>query len=189
MDAPKQAAKPRAVDESNPASVVHLVKCPKCGAPFDPGPRSRTYCSRSCQRNATRGSRKAADSHAQRQINREDWSLLHWLNETYYGTRPDERLGLLKDWLDLARSSDTRLARALSKPEFFAPEAGDRRAFLRRNGKGCSAYPPVPLLADILCWWLLGRCRVWQWVNGTAPEPDSGEAIEAEAPPAYEVAA
>jgi len=54
---------------------------------------------------------------------------------------------------------------------FFAP-AEERKKSVCFRGK--RAYPPVPFLADRYCRRLLG-CRVWQWTNGTAPEPATGE--------------
>jgi hypothetical protein len=109
-----------------------------------------------------------------------------WLNETYYGTRPDERLGLLKDWLDQARDGNTALRRVLSRPEFYAPDKDEEEKVCFRQ---CWAYPPVPLLADLFCI-DFRDCRVWKWVNGSADEPETGEVLTAHnPPPAYEVAA
>lgn len=48
--------------------------------------------------------------------------------------------------------------------------------------------PPVPMLADRSCGWLRD-CRVWEWVNGSAPEPETGEVlIDHNPPPANEEA-
>jgi hypothetical protein len=76
------------------------------------------------------------------------------------------------------------LRRVLSRPEFFAPE---REEFERVCFRRCWAYPPVPLMADLFCR-TLRDCRVWEWVNGSAPEPETGEVVIADnPPPAYEV--
>ncbi len=170
--------------QADGACVIAFVRCAKCGAPFAPKRKDQTYCGRACQRNGSRGSRKASASPSQRRANADDWGRLQDLNATYYGTKPAERLGLLKDWLDRARDGDTKLRRVLARPEFFAPERGEWRVFFRR----CWAYPPVPKLADLFCRRLRG-CRVWEWVNGSAPEPETGEVRAADPPPAYEVAA
>lgn len=113
----------------------------------------------------------------------EEKARLIWMNEAFYSTRPDARLGLLKEWLDMARYGNTALRGVLTRPEFFAPEKGDRKAYFRR----CRAYPPAPQLADWFCRKLL-NCRVWEWVSGKAPEPETGEVIYANPPPAYVVA-
>ena len=156
------------LDEAAPPETRRT--CPNCRTLFHAKRPNQSYCGRTCQKNATRGPRAGNLSSDQRDDNRRDWSLLCWLNKTYYNTRPDERLGLVKDWLDAARDGDARLGRVLSKPAYRAPYKDDRIIFFRR----CWAYPPVPLMADLFCQ-KLRRCRVWEWVNGSAPEPDSKE--------------
>ncbi|TDX28177.1 hypothetical protein [Rhodovulum visakhapatnamense] len=108
------------------------------------------------------------------------------MNETYYGTPPGERLGLLKGWLDAARGGDVHLRQVLGNPAFYAPSRDDRRRVCFRRSW---AYPPVPYLADRFCMVFLG-CRVWEWIGGKAPEPvEIGEVVTAEGggtnPPSY----
>lgn len=160
------------IDPQDVGSDQSVCANSKCRDLFTPDRRNQRYCRPRCQKNATRGSQAADVHHGQRYTNRREWALLKWLNERYYGTRPDERLGLLQGWLDDAREGNTALRRVLSRPEFFTPARDSYAAYFRR----CWAYPPVPMAADFFCIGLRD-CRVWEWVNGTAPEPETGEVI------------
>lgn len=171
------------IERTRPVICADERTCPKCQASFQPKRKNQYYCSTKCQKNASRGSRETYKSPSQRYDNHRDWHLLHWLNETYYGTPPRDRLGLIKDWLDAARAGDTRLRRVLANPTFRQGHRDERNIYFRR----CWAYSPVPLVADVFCL-RLRNCRVWEWVNGTATEPETGE-VTYNPPPAYEVAA
>lgn len=149
--------------------------CPRCGSSFQPRRTNQIYCHRKCQKtathNANRGSRSASESPERRHEKRRQRATLAWLNETFYGTKPGLRLGLLKEWLDYAREGETGLRAVLSRPDFR--DVNDLGVHHRRN----VAYPPVPYLADLFCQRLLG-CRVWDWVHDRAIEPETGEVIE-----------
>lgn len=160
-----------------------FVACPGCGVAFTPKRKNQSYCEPPCQkrttRNAARGSRNATDSQEVRHTKRRNRGRLFWLNETFYCTPPGERLGLLMAWLNKARGGNTHLSIVLANPAFFAPPKDQRRKVSFRRSR---AYPPVPFLADRLCRRLLG-CRVWQWVDGSANEPETGEVMGAVNPP------
>lgn len=96
------------------------------------------------------------------------------MNETYYGTRPDDRPDLLRRWMDAARENGGLLRQVFATPDFFSPGRDDRR---RVSFRRCCEYPPVPYVADCYCVAVL-ECRIWQWVNGIAETPASGEAEE-----------
>lgn len=148
-------------------------QCPHCGATFAPKRTNQRYCAQPCQkaatRNAARGPRTTADSPDRRHEKRLQWATLGYLNETFYGTPQEQRHGLLKEWLDLARSGDTTLRAALTRPD-FCKWTDNARACFRRS----LAYPPVPYLALRFCQRLLG-CNVVDWVHGRAGEPETGE--------------
>lgn len=160
-----------------------FAACPGCGVAFTPKRKNQIYCTPPCQkrttRHAKRGPRNATDSQEVRYTKRRNLGRLMWMNETFYGTPPNERLGLLMGWLNEARDGGAHLRSVLANPAFFAPPKDQRKkvSFRRRR-----AYPPVPVLADRLCRRLLG-CRVWQWVDGSAADPETGEVMGAANPP------
>ena len=149
--------------------------CPRCLVAFLPKRTNQKYCNTACQkaatRNTSRGPRTTRASHSKRLEKRYEWAMLGYLNETYYGTRPDQRLGLLKNWLDLSRASEGALRAALTRPD-FGKLRGSNRAHFRRS----FAYPPVPYLARCFCRRSL-NCTVVDWVHGRANEPETGEVI------------
>lgn len=152
-----------------------VVGCLRCGLTFQQRRKDQKYCSRACQKanthNAARGSRTTADSREKRYEKRRQWSTLRWMNETYYGTKPGERLGLIKDWLDLARVGDTHLRSVLRRPDFIQ-NADPDVCYLGDKGR-----PAVPYVAHKFCHRFLD-CHIWDWVNGRAPEPDTGEVYD-----------
>lgn len=147
--------------------------CPHCGAAFRPKRTNQRYCAPACQktatRNTTRGPRTTADSPTRRHEKRRQWATLAYLNETYYGTPPGLRLGLLKDWLDRAREGDTALRAVLTRPAFTKWEGNEKACY-----RGCLAYPPVPYLAHRFCLRLRG-CTGADWVHGRPEEPEKGK--------------
>lgn len=152
--------------------ILHPACCPRCGAAFRPR-SNKVYCTSQCAKAATRNATRGPSSGSvnERQRNRLIFDRLHRLNEVYYATPPGQRLGLLSDWLRQAREGNKPLGRILSNPAFFAMGRDESRKFCFRRSR---AYPPVPALADLFCRRLLG-CRVWAWVTGAAPEPETGE--------------
>lgn len=151
--------------------------CPRCTTPFTPARTNQRYCSTRCQKAATRNHARGSRSiHASPEVARQmldRFDRLQDLNATFYATRPDLRLPLLKGWLDAARAGDRRLAEVLTCPRFYRRDQprADKAAVCHHRSLG---YPPVPCLADWLAQRLLG-CRVWEWVNGSAKEPETGE--------------
>lgn len=148
-------------------------QCLSCGQSFKHRGKAKKYCSRSCQKKATRhsarGSTSANISVDRRDVKRRQRATLAWLNETYYGTPPGQRLGLLKDWLDKARSGDTLLRAVLSRPDFRTGKRDKTKCY--RNSR---AYPPVPYLTDRFALRFL-NCWARDWVSGKAVEPETGE--------------
>lgn len=153
--------------------------CPRCGNQFQPKRSNQQYCDPACQkaasRNTSRGPRTTACSPTRRVEKRRQWATLAYLNETFYGTPPGQRLGLLKDWLDMARMGDTRLRAVLTRPD-FCKWGENKRACFRRS----YAYPPIPYLAHRFCQ-RFRACAGSDWVHGRADEPETGEMMERQA--------
>lgn len=152
--------------------------CLRCLTSFQARRKDQKYCCRDCtkkaSRNATRGSTSAFASTARMYTKARHKGLLHWLNRTFYGTKPEDRLPLLSDWLRQAREGDKALREVFSNPVFHSPLGDEKRKVSYRR---CRAYPPVPFMGDWLCQKLMG-CRVWEWVSGKVPEPETGEVLD-----------
>ena len=89
--------------------------CLACGIPFIPGRKNQEYCSRCCQKNASRGLRHlenfARDEH--------EAARARDLREMLYAAPPSERLGIMKYILDAAYH-DGSLRNILTRPELLA---------------------------------------------------------------------
>lgn len=151
-------------------------ECPRCGQTFQRKRKDQRFCSRPCQKatthNASRGPRTTAECITRRHEKRRQWATLAYLNETYYGTVPSGRLGLLKWWLDLARGGDATLRAALTRPDFTKWKDNTQACFRRSK-----SYPPVPYLTYRFCQHFLD-CKVADWVQGRSSEPETGEVID-----------
>jgi hypothetical protein len=99
----------------NTTSAALETDCPACGIPFIPGRKNQEYCSRCCQKNASRGFRHlenfTRDAH--------EAARAKDLRETLYAAPPSERLGVMKDILDAAYH-DGSLRNILTRPELLA---------------------------------------------------------------------
>lgn len=160
---------------AEPVCLTTTYECPGCGTAYKPRRRNQRYCSRACQKNATRGPRTADASPSRQYDLRRKRALLEWLNTTYYGTPPADRPYVLRGWMDDARRDRGLLRQVFATPGFFNPPLDDRR---RVSFHRCWEYPPVPFIADRYCALTLD-CRVWQWVNRAAQEPETGEVDDA----------
>ena len=95
-------------------------KCPRCGTAVSGRP-NRVYCSSNCRKRHTEGKRNATFSMAKRRENAELYDRAKRLTERLYLTPPMERLGFMKDLIDIARAgSDAQLRDILSPSRVFS---------------------------------------------------------------------
>ena len=103
------------IEDETTTSAALDAECPACGIPFIPGRKNQEYCSRYCQKNASRGFRHlenfTRDAH--------EATRTRDLRETLYAAPPSERLGIMKDILDAAYH-DGSLRNILTRPELLA---------------------------------------------------------------------
>lgn len=175
-----------------PKMNCHPAPCPACGQGFTRSRKGQRFCSRRCQKssshNAARGSRKSCDAPTRRGDLQRKYELLHELNQRYYTMPPDQRLGFVSELLDQARAGNIRLREIFTTPDFIAfhplrrrgtrhGDVADDLARRRRlSFRRCRSYPPVTVIADRLCRRLCGG-RVYDWVSGRLPDPETGEVI------------
>lgn len=101
--------------------------CPTCKVRFEPKRSNQKYCAKSCQKNATRGSRRTEDK-----VRNE----LHYvraldLAEIVYTAPTDQRLGIIKTILEAARGHDAVLRNILKDPALLGASPLDKRLFYR----------------------------------------------------------
>ena len=77
--------------------------CPRCGTPVAGRP-NKLYCTANCRKRHREGKRNAALSMAKRRENVELYDRAKRLTEMLYLTPPMERLGFMKDLIDIARA-------------------------------------------------------------------------------------
>jgi hypothetical protein len=92
------------------------------------------------------------------------------LTEMLYMTRPDERLGFVKDIIDDARSGNKKLRQLLTNKFVLGAGEGEMYLFWRRRRD----YPNISKAANAYCrkFWDAGIVEV---VNNLVPEPETGE--------------
>ncbi len=143
-----------------------LPTCPICQTEFTLKRKDQRYCGRACQKNATRGSRKAADSwdEMRRVIYHQDLARRH--AEHFYTIPPAERLAFVIDIIRSARTSDTRMRNVLTDPTLLWAKPKEKWLFFRK----CPAsYRTISQIAEICCRELWGA-GVADVVHGRCPE-------------------
>lgn len=71
------------------------VACPKCAVPFVPARSNQTYCSKACQKNATRAPRTVAASNEERRRQECRSGRLQGLSDTFFETPPKYRTAFM----------------------------------------------------------------------------------------------
>ena len=145
-------------------------RCPRCGTSVSGRP-NRVYCSANCRKRHTEGKRNAALSMAKRRENTELYDRAKRLTEMLYLKPPLERLGFMKDLIDIARAgSDAQLRDILSNQTLIKLSWQEKQRFLHRNN---SDYCTISQAASNYCkrFW---KANVRDVVYGRAPEPPTG---------------
>lgn len=97
--------------------------CQACEVEFTPKRSDQLYCSRCCQRNASRGNRTIEN----RERTQNHYERAARLKQMVYSTPTNERLGVMKDILD-AIPHDAGLRNILSDPDLLRePPRPDNR--------------------------------------------------------------
>lgn len=95
------------------------TECPACGKHFTPARTNQEYCSRFCQKKATRHAARGLrhlENFARDEL---EAARARDLREMLYSAPPHERLGIMKDILDAAQH-DGGLRNILTRPELLS---------------------------------------------------------------------
>lgn len=110
--------------------------CPKCGVQFTPKRKDQRFCDRVCQKNATRGSQKAADSKDCARNLETRRHRGHLLHDMLLRKHPSDRPAFLDEIVTAAREHDWFLRTKLTDRRYLSPRAahgtseGNRWAYL-----------------------------------------------------------
>ena len=157
-------------DENDCPNLPTDRKRPRCGTAVSGRP-NRVYCSSNCRKRHTEGKRNAALSMAKRRENTELYDRAKRLTEMLYLKPPLERLGFMKDLIDIARAGqDAQLRDILSNQTLIKVSWQEKQRFLHRNN---SDYCTIAQAASNYCkrFW---KANVRDVVYGRASEPPTG---------------
>ncbi|KRS13687.1 hypothetical protein XM53_03625 [Roseovarius atlanticus] len=102
---------------------ARTMECPGCTAAFMPKRLNQSYCSRACQKNASRGNRSAEN----RERSRRHYERAQRLAEMVYSAPPQERLGIIMHILEFI-PHDAGLRNILTDPDLLGqPPRADNR--------------------------------------------------------------
>ncbi|SLN14138.1 hypothetical protein PSA7680_00294 [Pseudoruegeria aquimaris] len=106
----------------------NLKVCPKCNQGFEPRRTNQTYCSRDCQKKASRNTSQGDRSAEYRAMSDAHYSRAEDLFHMVYSAPPCERLGVMKDILEHV-PHDAGLRRILCDPQLLrdVPRADGRK--------------------------------------------------------------
>lgn len=110
--------------------------CSKCGVQFQPKRKDQRFCDRVCQKNASRGSQKAADNTASARQIEGQRHRGHLLHDMLLRKHPSDRPAFLEEIVTAARDHDWFPRRKLTDRRYLSPKAahgtseGNRWAYL-----------------------------------------------------------
>lgn len=109
-------------------SEIESSQCPGCGASFTPKRSNQAYCSRLCQRKASRNSARGNRSAENKQRSWKHYERAARLTEMIYSVPPHERLGMMQHILSFI-PHDAGLRNILTDPELHMkpPKADSRK--------------------------------------------------------------
>ena len=154
--------------------------CLKCGTSFK-FRSNKKFCTATCrklhsqQRARATSPANADNSPSIRREQAELFDLARRMAEHLYTLPPSERLGYVKDLVDLARSgASPKVKKVLTMPALLNPDHQGFRYSWRRNPH---SYLTISQAAERYCrrFWGAGVVKV---VKGIAPEPPTGEVTE-----------
>lgn len=110
--------------------------CPKCGVQFQLKRKDQRFCDRACQKNAARGSQKAADNKDCARTLETRRHRGHLLHDMLLRKHPSDRPAFLDEIVTAARDRDWFLRTKLTDRRYLSPKAangtseGNRWAYL-----------------------------------------------------------
>lgn len=147
--------------------------CPACLTKFTRQRRNQQFCSRDCQKNASRGSRKVSDSWEAKRRSHAHYSRALWLAHDLYTSPPNQRLGFMAEIITAARTHDAQLRGILTDPRLLCASRDSPGLFFRR----CPAsYKTIAQAADRYCRKFWGH-GVRPVIFNRCPEPETGEVL------------
>lgn len=149
-----------------------------CGVDFEPKRSNQKFCCRKCQKASTHNSARATQnsfySPTKWRHNYDIYDLAFRLAETYYSVVPGKRLGLINDWINLARAEPGLLREVLSNRTLLRPNPATERWKFHR---GSPEYLTISQVANRFCLKMWGY-GVVDVVHNRCPEPPTGEVVK-----------
>lgn len=103
------------------------IDCPACSTAFMPKRSNQKYCSRDCQHRSSRNSSRGDRSTENRDRSWRHYERAYRLTEMVYSTPPQQRLGVMKNILEIV-PTDAGLRNILTDPEMhMKPPRADGR--------------------------------------------------------------
>lgn len=113
------------------------LDCPACSIVFKPKRSNQKFCSRDCQRRASRNSSRGDRSIENMERSWQHYERAYRLTEMVYSTAPQQRLGMMKHILEFI-PHDAGLRNILTDPEMhMKPPRADGRMNV---AKAANAY-------------------------------------------------
>jgi hypothetical protein len=158
------------------------ICCPVCSTEFVQARNSQKYCGKACQNNAARGPRNTAVSANTKTENRIHYTRAAWLCHDLYKLPPGDRLGAMRELIEVARERDSVLRRILSDPRLLGAPMGSSLGKLFPDNKN-PEVKNIAKAADLYCrmFWGHGVGDVVYKCCSVPPTGEDGD-VEGHAP-------
>lgn len=167
-------------DYGNQNDSIFNAKCENCGQSFTRKRKDKRFCSEHCRKDKFQkkdrkiNPRNSKQSNTKRRENEEIFDKSKRLSEQLYSLPPSERLGYLKDLIDLARRGETKLRSLLTNKYLLSAGVDEAWLFPRRCPR---SYRTISQAANSYCirFW---NASIHKVVRKQIEEPETGEILE-----------
>lgn len=111
------------------------------------GRKDRKYCSPNCRKRYSENTQNSYSSKSKRDRNYRFFDRCSRLSEFYFSHPPFERLGLMQEWIELARSGKDKPLRdilsnkfLMSQSDYGNPYSGKRGKYFGNIASECEEY-------------------------------------------------
>ena len=134
--------------------------CPNCGHPISGRPNKK-FCSANCRKRFSEGVQNSYESSEKKNRNMRLFDSASRLARPYFELSPFERLGIMREYILLARNGDTKMREVLCNPHLM--NKGNEYGNPFRGGRGRS-YGSLAQSCEAYCKYFWNASQLWTLV-------------------------
>ena len=143
--------------------------CQHCRIPISGRPNKK-FCSPNCRKRSSEGTQNSLESREKKKRNHVLFDSATRLAKIYFQHSPFERLGLMQNYISMARDGNTKMREMLSNDHLMKPDNDYGNPYKGTRGR---SFGSIAAACDRYCryYWNASAADV---VHNRADEPDDG---------------